>query len=219
MAYKHFGLSTFVMQPGTRESVDEIGIVTTERTFIGPANVAHGFEIGERVSIGWGSWASNSFIFGVETEVLEGGLIQVRVMSKDLSKAEAQYSRTVEYTRQHVSAAVPGYGYYCVYNKWIMVPASVVRCTRYSKSSYSRGSLGHGPVSAPTYSFGGPIRTRNTTGPGGLATSTVTVSAVPSAWYCVSANCTTTGKYLQEIEERWEVDYRLSYSITGDYNV
>jgi hypothetical protein len=80
--------------------------------------------------------------------------------------------------------------------------------------------LGHGGVHAPTYSLSAPIRVKDTSegavSPG--KTSQVTVSISPGPWFCSSASCTDIG-YVQEIEERWEVEYSVKYTVSSDYNI
>lgn len=215
MAVTHFGITDYVLQPGSRTIVDENGALTTEFTYIGPQSVQHPFTRGALRAIG-----SNEMTMSVETENLEGGLCQVRVVTKDLGEMRDIRSVTEEWSRQYFSTVVPGYGYFMGIGRWIMVPAAIVRCTRYSKGGYSRGSLGHGGVSAPSYGVTKKIRVKDTdpnaVSPG--KTSEVTVSIAPSAWFCASATCNTTGD-LQEIEERWEVEYHISYSVGADYHI
>lgn len=215
MAAKLLNVTGFILQPGTRVTTDQDKVVVTERTYIGPASGSCGFVRGEAFNS-----RSSEYVVSLEEEILEGGLKQVRITTKDLGQAKDVRSVTEEWSRQYFSAVVPGYGYFMALGKWIMVPAAIVRCTRYTSAGYRRGSLGHGGVSAPTYSLSRPIRVKDTSqgAPSPGKTSEVHVVIAPSAWFCASATCTDIG-YVQEIEERWEVEYHVAYYVSDDYHI
>jgi len=218
MAATLFNIKGFILQPGTRVTKDENDITVTERTYIGPSSLSHDFVRGSSYNFG----SSREVIYTIEEEILEGGLKQIRVTTKDILSVDNQSSSstTVEYSRQYFSTVVPGYGYFMALGRWIMVPAVTTRCTRYTSGGYSSGSVGRGGVGAGTYKITRHIRVKDTAqdpiSPGKLAQVEVTIS--PTGWFCASATCTTTGN-LQEIEERWEVNYEVTYEVGDDYHI
>jgi hypothetical protein len=212
---KIYGVGGHVLQPGTRVTTDQDKITVTERTYIGPGSISSGYHLGGRFNS-----ALSEYIVSYEQESLEGGLVQTRITTKDLGEARDVRSVTEEWSRQYFSAVVPGYGYFMALGRWIMVPAAIVRCTRYTSGGYSRGCLGHGGIHAPTYTLSKPIRVKDTSqgAPSPGKTSEVTVVIAPSAWFCTSASCTDIG-FIQEIEERWEVEYHVAYYVSDDYHI